>query len=833
MITRTDRRLCPETPAFIFSKAAKTFIFLMLVTFWASAQVTKAPSYPLITHNPYLSIWSHSDTLSAVPTKHWTGAAHSLIGLVQVDGINYRFLGKEPERFKTILPASDEVSYTVNYTETEPKGDWTDTDYNASGWKTGKSPIGDNAGTDKTIWKTRDIWIRRTFTVNDVQAIKDPLLKISHDDDAEFWLNGKKIYSKKGVTNDYGLIDFDKDKLKSGVNVLAIHVVNTGGGARADAGIAEREPANTAFDRVAKQTSVTISATQTRYTFRAGGIALDLTFTSPLLLENLPLLSRPVSYISYAVRATDGKQHDVRLLTSASTDITVNKALQPVQASKITAGTLSVLKAGSKEQKVLGKKGDDMRIDWGFLYIGAQKTGGLSQYITSEKTALSSFASNKYTSTASSGTKLALNTVFSLGKVGSQKVSRFLTIGYDEKYSIQYFGANLRPWWNKSGNKAFTSELITAARDYAKVKTACNNFDARMYADARNSGGSKYADLCALAYRQSIAAHQLVESPKGELLWFSKENFSGGFINTVDVTYPSAPLFLIYNPKLMEGMLNGIFYYSESGKYNKDYAAHDLGTYPFANGQTYGEDMPVEESGNMIILTAAIAKIEGNASYAKKHWNILTRWAKYLTREGFDPKNQLCTDDFAGHLARNANLSVKAIMGIAAYAQMADQLGYKQVATEYRGIASQMASKWKEMASDGDHYSLTFSDKRTWSQKYNLVWDKVLDLGIFSQDVFDLESAYYMKKQNKFGLPLDSRKTYTKSDWIVWTATFAPKPEQFQALIEPVHAYSQATPTRVPLSDWHETTDGKQVGFQARSVVGGYFMKMLYDRTRK
>ncbi|AEV99469.1 glutaminase [Niastella koreensis] len=809
--------------------AVTTAIF---VSTWIFAQDRQAPAYPLITHNTYFSIWSTTDQLNASTTQHWTGADHSLLGLINVDGRIYRFMGKAETNYKTILKASDETAYPVRYTETQPQGDWMSANFNDAAWKSGQAPIGDNEKIAKTSWTSNHIWVRRSFTITDLANINELFLKLNHDDNVEVFLNGKKIYDKVGWTNSFQYQPINKTDLTTGQNIIAIHLENTAGGRFLDFGLVDKVKDNTDNMALAEQKHVAVTATQTIYDFTCGNIDLKLTFTSPLLLNDLKLLSRPVSYITYGVKANDEKKHNVKVFLSASSNIAVYQPAQEVSTRRYNAGGLSILKTGTVAQPVLQKGADDMRIDWGYFYVAVPQSSGAQQFITRSPDAASVFGNGSVTSTAATGKSLALNTVIPIGAVGKEPVEREMLLGYDELFSIQYFNTNLRPWWNNDGKHTIEGQLAEAAKEYKTVMEKCAAFNNELNNEAVKAGGNMYAHLCALAYRQSIAAHTLVKSPEGEILWLSKENNSGGFINTVDVTYPSAPLYLLYNPELVQGMLNGIFHFSETGKYAHPWAAHDLGTYPAANGQTYGEPMPVEESGNMIILTAAMANRQGNANYAKLHWKTLTTWVDYLTKEGLDPKTQLCTDDFAGHLARNANLSVKAIVGIACYAQLAEMLGETETAKKYRAIAESMVPKWMQMADAGDHYSLTFDNKETWSQKYNLIWDKVLNLHLFPQKVYDTETQYYLGRQQKFGLPLDSRKTYTKNDWILWTASFAPQQDQFEKLITPVYRFTLETGSRVPLNDFYDAITGIRENFKARSVVGGFFMKMLADSTK-
>jgi hypothetical protein len=591
------------------------------------------------------------------------------------------------------------------------------------------------------------------------------------------------------------------------------------------------------------QTSLDVFPTRTVSAFEGSGVRLTLTFTTPALPEDVSILSRPVTYLTWEARSADSTAHEVAVYFDSTTLPAVNTPDQKVVWSREKVAGLLTLRAGSQDQPVLKKKGDDLRIDWGYLYVAAAESQKPAALIAPASAARAAFASSgrlagddASSQPTAAGKAPVLAVSLDLGKVETRPVSRWLICAYDDLYSIQYFKKDLRPYWRRDGWEA--ADLLKAsAADYADLLRRCTALDEELTADMTRLGGPKYARIVGLSYRQTFAGCKIAADASGAPLIFPKENFSNGCIGTVDVIYPMAPQFLLFGPTLTKAILVQNLDYASSPRWKWPFAPHDLGTYPQANGQVYGggerteeNQMPVEETGNMLILLAALAKVEGNANFASKYWPVITKWAEYLEAKGFDPENQLCTDDFAGHLAHNVNLSAKAIVALGAYSQLCRLRGDTRTADEALARARKFAARWVKEADDGDHYRLAFDRPNTWSQKYNLVWDKILGLGLFPDEALKKEMAFYLKKQNKYGLPLDNRQAYTKIDWTLWTACLTANRDDFDALVGPVYDFLNATPDRSPMTDWFRTDNARRVGFTARPVVGGLLLRALYDK---
>ena len=600
------------------------------------------------------------------------------------------------------------------------------------------------------------------------------------------------------------------------------------------------------------QTGCVIRPMTTTYTFDSDLIGLELRFTSPLLLNDLDILSRPITYISYRITPKDDKPHQIDMYFGFTGEFCVDRNDQEVFINRTPHSVFF----SSGTERMLKRSGDGHRIEWGEFHVIAPEWNAR----VSSLRAFTEYLKNKYTCLTHFN-----NTIVSARDLGPASYEMFekipvyphfptiavrkghtlqgepiadhIGVGYNDIKSIQYFGENIEAYWRRNGD-TFNDIINKSIREYDHIMEKVYDFEEELLAKARTVS-EQYADILSVSYRQTIAAHKLTWHD-GEIQFFSKENYSNGCIATVDVTYPSVPLFLLYAPELVEGMLNPVFKLVEKGLWDYPFAPHDVGTYPLANGQIYGyalwfvkdndplpKQMPVEECGNMLLCVAAACYAKKDLSYYENHYPILKQWADYLVSIGYNPDNQLCTDDFAGHLAHNCNLSVKAICGLAVFAKMLQDTGKPEEAAQYRAKAEEMAAQWEAEAYDGDHYRLAFDRSGTWSMKYNMVWDKLLGLNLFSQKVYDLELAYYKTQLNAYGLPLDSRSDYTKTDWEMWSTVLFDDPEYTDMIVSRMWNFLKDTPDRIPFCDWVFTSYPKARGFQARSVQGGLFINLL------
>lgn len=590
----------------------------------------------------------------------------------------------------------------------------------------------------------------------------------------------------------------------------------------------------------ARQLSVRVLPTRTIYKFRAGNVAVQLTFLTPDLPRSISILSRPVTYLTWRVHSLDGKQHKVQIYYDNTAELVVNKPDELVTWKSVSIPGLKALRMGTLDQPILGQSGDYIHNDWGYLYAAAPQGESPESTVQPEALADRQFISggrlsssmDRHMPVSAENRWPVMAYAFDLGSVGKDSVSRHIILAYDEIYPIEYLGKRLRPYW-QHGGITINGMLQSAEHDYRSLSVRSRNFDHELMADLVRVGGEQYAEVAALAYRQTFASNKLVIGSSGKPLMFMKEISSCGCTQSAGVLQPESPLFLLLNPKLVEYSLEPLFDYADSPRWTQPFAPKALGTYPLANDIPLAkrEIMPIEHSGDLLLMVAAVAKAEGNASFAARYWPMLTKWAAYLKGHTLNPGYQLSTDDFAGPLAHSANLSLHGIEALGGYAMLAQMLGKKQQAATYWKAAHSDAKQWMHLANGGSHTLLAYNRPNTWSQKYNLAWDRILGLNLFPPSLAKMELAYYQSHATKFGYPLDSRANYTKLDWESWCATLATSKPEFRKLFSYVYYYVDHTPTRVPLSDWYWTADGSQVGFQARPVVGGIYMEMLRDST--
>lgn len=647
------------------------------------------------------------------------------------------------------------------------------------------------------------------------------------------------------------------------------------------------------------QTALTVTPTQSIYTLQASGVTLTLTFLSPVEALDMRRLSMPLSYISARVQSNDGQAHQVSLYL----DITGEWA-HPNPSALVTwgrqqagtaRGSLTALTITAASPTILSEEYDAANLysdypAWGIATLAALNAPNVTFQIAQDTVARTTAAmQGSLPNTIDPAMPRAIDDRYPVlafnndfGTIRSALSSPFtLVLGHVREPAVNYLGSPLQPYW-KTYWPRWQSMVAFAFDDAAPAFGRAGVLDAKIKADAVSAGGTNYYAICTLALRQAFGGTELVRAPNGDPWLYLKEISSDGNVSTVDVVYPGCPALLYMNPRLMKPLLDPIIANCETpvskGGWPKKYAIHDIGShYPNATGHPDGneEDMPVEESADMLIMAAAymlrVSAAEATA-YATQHYAIFNQWATYLTSDNgygkanaLDPEYQNQTDDFSGFIGHSSNLALKGILGVGAMGIIAGYANQTSDQQHYSGLAGSYIQQWANLSQDpsNPHLQIQYTEPAqgpnaatngagTWSLKYNGYPDKLLGLNLLAslspqpaggdpngEGVLAEEAAWYKTQEDTYGIALDSRHTvaantsaggavnedgvYTKGDWQLWTAAATNDPTLRADIVRLLYAFLNATPSRTPFTDLYNQSTGVQHGFQARPVVGGMF----------
>lgn len=596
------------------------------------------------------------------------------------------------------------------------------------------------------------------------------------------------------------------------------------------------------FERALEQTKLEVTPTRSTFTLQGGGVELVVEFLSPIEPGDLRRQSIPLSYVLISARSIDGSAHDAQIYADVtgewcSADASQQITWQPSQVS-YPNGTLQIWSVQLASQRPLTEQ--NQQAAWGSVVWATPTAPGLSYQSGQDIVVRGQFASTGKLSNTNDTNYRPIDDnwpVFGfctdLGQLNGQAQTVPLAIGQVRTPAVSYQGQNLQPLWTAEFSTwqdmlGFFLADLPAARHRATI------LDNRITADAEAASGTPYAGLCAIALRQAYGGTELVTGPDGQPWAFLKEISSDGNVSTVDVLYPASPAWIYADPGYLALLLEPLLAYAESGLWPQPFAPHDLGSsYPVASGHNDGggENMPVEESGNMLIMAAAYIQQAPSAAkaFATAHYSILKQWADYLVANLPDPGFQNQTDDFAGPIAHSVNLALKGIIAVAAMGQIAAAAGNAADASSYQAKAAQFIGYWQAHAQDpsAPHLDLTYSGSGggdgTWGTSYNGFADRLLGTGLVPASVLAEQAAWYRGVSNLFGLPLQVPHSYAKSDWEIFTAAWLSAYPVSRQLVEQVYTYANTTPSRVPFSDLYDTISGHQTAFQARPVQGGIF----------
>ncbi|MHB1782962.1 MAG: glutaminase family protein [Acidimicrobiales bacterium] len=604
----------------------------------------------------------------------------------------------------------------------------------------------------------------------------------------------------------------------------------------------------TGFQKALTQTSLEVTPTRSIFILKGGGIEMTVEYLSPVEPGKLKLQSVPMAWFLLGIRSLDSQSHSVSVYVDISGEwLSGNRSQQFTWRHATRAFSGGMLQVWSLElttQQPLVEI--NQQAEWGTVVWATRDRPDLTYESGPADAVRAQFVRNGTLRDRSDPNYTVINDHFpvfayavDLGKVDQTTRSLGYSIGQVRTPALSYLGQDLQPLWRRYWTD-WPEMLSDFHADLTDTSRRASVLDARIGRAARAIGGIEYEGLCTIALRQAYGGTELVVGPDGTPWAFLKEISSDGDTSTVDVIFPASPVWMYLDPTYLSLLLKPLLAYAKSGNWTAPWAPHDLGPYPTATGypNNGGENMPMEESANMIIMATAYAQAAPGAiseAYLKDHYETFRKWATYLTEHLPDPGFQNQTDDFAGLIAHSVNLAVKGIIAVAAMGQIAAIVRRHSDAAHFRDRASHFIATWISRSQDPSdtHIDLTYNGDGhgdgTWGTTYNAFADSLLGTGLIPKHVRAEQADYYLRMSNIFGLPLQVPHSYAKSDWELWTAAWLKNFPIKTDLIRRVYLYANTTASRVPFSDLYDTISGNQVAFQARPVQGGVFSLLALE----
>ena len=625
------------------------------------------------------------------------------------------------------------------------------------------------------------------------------------------------------------------------------------------------------------QTSLTTTATQSIFALTGGGVKLTVDFLSPVEATDLKRLSMPLTDVSVTAVSADGATHSVSVYFDISAEWASGNETAYVNWKPETialnsdgaaaSGSLSAWTIKPTHPTVFQQTGNFA--DWGTVLWATQSGNGLTVQSGQDVVVREQFLEHGVlTNTDDTNQPRAINNEYptfgfarALGFVGKTATKPFtVLIGRVRTPAINYLGTSIASLWTKYF-PSYEAMLAFAYKDAASAIKRADAFDTNLANASAAIGGPDYAALTALSLRQAFAATELTGTIKNPYM-FLEEISSSDNVQTVDVLFPAMPAFLYTNPELVRYLLEPVIDYAASGQWPALYSPHDLGQlYPNASGHNDGggENMPVEETANMLIMADAyMQRVSASeaAAYANAHYALFKQWADYLLTvpagvtysNAVDPQYQNQTDDFAGSVAHSVNLALKGISGVAAFGQIASMAGVTADATYYTNQAQAGIQTWAQLSQNtaGTHLLHTYREAANtyspdttgeadsdWVLLYNAFPNNLLHLNLIPGYILTEEAAFFATQEQPLGVPLQPEplngSTIAKSDWNLWTAAALQSASLQQAIIGEVYDFANTNQSGNPFPDLYDPTGRTSYtnGFEARPVQGGLFAPLL------